>query len=88
MKNIIKTLTLVFSASVVFAITIPVPGDYPIIQSGINAAMDGNTVLVTAGTYGEHINFFGKDIHVKSVSCPEQTTIDRSNNGCTVAKIS
>jgi hypothetical protein len=41
---------------------IHVPGDYPTIQQGINAATSGSgdTVLVAEGTYYEQINFLGK----------------------------
>jgi hypothetical protein len=34
---------------------IHVPGDYPTIQQGLNAASTGDTVLVAAGTYTENI---------------------------------
>ena len=43
-----------------------VPGDYPTIQAGINAAVNGNVVLVAEGTYYENINFMGKAITVAS----------------------
>jgi hypothetical protein len=46
------------------------PSGYPYtsIQAAINAAVDGDTVLVHDGTYVENINFLGKAITVKSVN--------------------
>lgn len=38
-----------------FGTIIHVPGDYPTIQLGLNAASTGDTVLVAAGTYTENI---------------------------------
>src|SRR5690349_4799345 len=44
--------------------TIHVPGDQPTIQAAINAAADGDIVLVADGHYKENINFSGKAIRV------------------------
>lgn len=46
---------------------INVPADQPGIQAGINAASNGDTVLVEPGTYFENINFRGKNIVVASL---------------------
>jgi hypothetical protein len=57
---------------------IQVPAQQPTIQAGINAASNGDTVLVSAGTYYENINFLGKAITVTSASGPTLTIIDGS----------
>ncbi len=63
-----------------FAATINVPAEQPTIQSGINAAQNGDTVLVDDGTYcGEgnvNIDFIGKTITLKSKNGPDVTIIN------------
>jgi parallel beta-helix repeat protein len=59
-------LAILFSATVVQSTTIRVPQDYQDIQSAIDAAQDGDTVLVSRGKYKENINFRGKGIVLTS----------------------
>ena len=67
MKTKILTLLTTFAiSSVSMAQIINVPGDQPTIQAGIDAATDGDTVLVDTDTYYENINFNGKAITVAS----------------------
>lgn len=54
---------------------INVPGDYSTIQEGINAAADGDTVLVQPDSYTENINFLGKEIIVGSLYLTTEDTI-------------
>jgi len=57
--------------------TINVPGPYGnTIQAAIDAAVNGDTVLVAPGTYVENIDFKGKAITVKSSGGAEVTVID------------
>jgi Big-like domain-containing protein len=69
-------------------ITIKVPSDRLSIQSAINDAADGDTVLVAPGTYSENIDFKGKAITVTSESGPDVTTIDAGNADSVVKFIS
>jgi hypothetical protein len=58
-----------------------VPTKYPTIQGAIDAACDGDTVVVAPGRYLETIDFQGKAIVVKSSLGPERTIIDGGQNG-------
>jgi len=73
-KVVITFLVLIISSFLVNAGTINIPDDYSTIQAGINAAVDGDTVLVQPGIYVENINFNGKDIIVGSLFLTTQDT--------------
>lgn len=72
---VFSAVILIFLASAA-AKTIHVPADQPTVQAGIDAASSGDTVLVSAGTYYEQINFSGKNIAVRSASGKAVTTLD------------
>jgi hypothetical protein len=76
-------LTIAVPAHIFAQTTINVgPGQtYTTIQSGINAATAGDTVLVAPGTYYENIDFKGKAITVTSSGGAAITTIDGGNRG-------
>jgi hypothetical protein len=82
----IFTLSLVVFASLpVSATIINIPDDYPTIQEGIDASIDGDTVLVQPGTYVENVIFYGHNIVLGSLflmtgdtSYISQTVIDGS----------
>jgi hypothetical protein len=72
------------------AITIRVPQDYAKIQSAINAAHDGDEIVVSSGVYVEIINFMGKNIVLRSTdpmstATIAATVIDGNKKGAVVA---
>ncbi len=77
-------LSFLFTAGPIFAATIHVPGDQPMIQEGIDASVDGDLVLVAPGIYVENINFLGKSITVQSEAGADLTAIDGNQAGSVV----
>jgi hypothetical protein len=56
-----------------------VPGEYPTIQAAIDACVDGDTVLISEGTYLENIRYKGKAITVASLYLVDGDTIHIAN---------
>ena len=68
------------------ASTLSVPSNtYPTIQSALNAAADGDTIVVAPGTYYENVDFLGKAVTLESSGGPSVTTIDGSGSGTVVS---
>lgn len=83
MKIFVRFCLFLFLSGGLFAGLLKVPENYSTIQSAIDAATNGDTVLVSPGIYRENINFNGKAIvlasnfiFTKDTSLITQTVID------------
>ena len=64
-----------------------VPAEYATIQAAIDAAADGDQVLVWPGTYVETVLVPGKDIEVRSMAGPADTVIQGDGQANYVVKL-
>ncbi|MDD3464469.1 MAG: T9SS type A sorting domain-containing protein [Candidatus Cloacimonetes bacterium] len=94
--RILLLILVVILPCIVLATTITVKqdgtGNYTLIQAAIEAANNGDTVLVHPGTYVENINYIGKSISVCSLEAIagdstyiSRTIINGNRNGPCVA---
>lgn len=91
--NIFLFTTLLFWITLGSTKIIRVPGDQPSIQSGINSASSGDTVLVAPGVYQENLTINNKAIvlaseyiNTKDKSIIDQTQIDAAGGKGIVIK--
>ena len=82
---IVSCLLVLVHASLASAADLLVPSQYSTIQAAVNAAADGDRVLVAPGTYNEQVTINAKQISVIGTQGPAVTKIDRGGAGTTFA---
>jgi hypothetical protein len=76
MRGAFKLIIIILIwASSAFARILNIPADYPTIQAGIDAAINGDTVLVAPGEYEEDLLIQDKNIFLTSAEGPTATAI-------------
>ncbi len=81
MKKIVILFIYICWFSISDAMIIRIPQDYPTISEGINASVDGDTVMVSPGRYPDFVEMQGKNILLTSEQGPEVTFIERQIRG-------
>jgi parallel beta-helix repeat protein/predicted outer membrane repeat protein len=84
MKTAILLFAVLSVPTLAYSAIIYVPDDFPTIQEAIDAAVNGDRVIVKPGTYVENIDFLGKAITVKSSQGAPATKIEPRKYGSVV----
>ncbi len=61
--------------------TLDVPAEYPTIQAAVDAATNGDTILVAPGVYAEQVVVLELDITIRSSGGPTVTTLEGTGDG-------
>ncbi|MHC4946105.1 MAG: right-handed parallel beta-helix repeat-containing protein, partial [Planctomycetota bacterium] len=85
MRILLRVIAIFAFPAICFSATFYVPQDYTKIQEAIDAALNGDMIIVKPGTYFENIDFKGKAVTVKSEQGPDATAIDGSWAGTVVS---
>ncbi|MCH2148972.1 MAG: right-handed parallel beta-helix repeat-containing protein, partial [Phycisphaerales bacterium] len=82
MKHLYAVIAFALLTGTAHAVTYHVPGDFATIQDAINAASDGDVILIEAGTYNEtYLNTDTKAVHVKGTTNSDGVPITRIDGG-------
>jgi len=74
--TLLAAFAAMWGGSSLSAATIQVPSDARTIQGAVDAASNGDVIIVAAGIWHETINMKGKAIVLKSADGPEATVLD------------
>lgn len=86
MKRVFLTAVVMIFGSKAFCAELLVPNPYPTIQSAVDAASTGDTVIVAPGTYtgigNTNISISGEDITVRSTDPNNQSVVNNTIIDC------
>ncbi len=66
--------------------TLNVPSDFPTIQAALDAASDGDEVVLAPGMYSESLDLLGKRLTLRSSAGPAETTLDGAGLGDSILR--